>query len=583
MKINYLFVLIVFTFIQYICKAQTNANNYLKVLIEETDSIKDNNIVLKKLDSLNKLTYLNQKNKVEILVRIALVNSKLQKLDEASACAFQGIEIAQKNNFDTAHATCYKIIGAVNYYSSKYPEAIKYFSRSAAIAKEKNILFLEVTNYQNMGGVFMDMKLNDSAVVYLKKSLELSTSCGAKCKIVKLTATRLLATLYERQKKYNLAQQLFESGENEARKVADTTQICSYLIFSAELLDKTGDILRAISKAEESIKIMRIHKDRNQHSFRFALYFLANKLDKVGRFKEASKLKTEVINLEKEAFKNQNQLQVNELETKFKVKELEQEKSLAMATSKAEKQKKQILALMLFGVVLTAVLMFSVIQNKNRKKQTQQKEQAQKALLQSILETEEKERSRIAKDLHDGIVQDLTAIKMNLNAVAKETSSELKNQLNTIFNDIDSAAKEVREISYQMMPVTLKELGLEKALQELCNRSLNKNDINYDFDCIGIRDRLSEKIEVTVYRICQELINNTIKHSGASQVSLLLQLRNKILQLTYEDNGKGFNASAATKGIGLNSLNSRLEMVDGNIEFDDTIQTGTAAYIKIPI
>ncbi|MFY8128763.1 MAG: hypothetical protein ACOVMM_10320, partial [Chitinophagaceae bacterium] len=241
------------------------------MLIEETDSIKDNNIVLKKLDSLNKLTHLNQKNKTEILVRLALVNIKLQKFDEASACAFQGIEIAQKNNFDTAHATCYKIIGAINYYSSKYPEAIKYFIRSAAIAKEKNILFLEVNNYQNMGGVFIDMKLNDSAVVYLKKSLELSTSCGAKCNMVKLTATRLLATLYERQKKYNLAQQLFESGEIEARKVADPTLICSYLIFSAELLDKTGDILRAISKAEEAIKIMRIHKDRNQHSFRFAL------------------------------------------------------------------------------------------------------------------------------------------------------------------------------------------------------------------------------------------------------------------------------------------------------------------------
>jgi signal transduction histidine kinase len=582
-KFKQILLLALLIFFSFKSIAQDWNNDKLKSIIEATDSIKDNNFSFKVLDSLNKQSAISLRAKAEILVRLAMVQIKLQKLDEASKNCFQGIGISSKNNFDTIQANLLKILGAINYYAQKNNEAIKYFSRSANLAKEKNILYIEVTNYQNMGGVFIDMKLNDSAELYLKKSLLLSKNCGTKCNIVRLTANRLLATLYERQKKFALAKQLYNEGVVEAKLLKDTTLICSYLIYIAELYDKTNDISNTIINAEEAIKLMRLHKQKNEHSFRFALHFLARKLDKVERYKEASLLKTEVINLEKEAAKKQSQQQVNELETKFKVKELEQEKNIANATIIAEKQKKQIVLLVLLGFVLLATLLFSIVRNNNKKKQAQQKEIAQKALLQSILETEEKERSRIAKDLHDGIVQDLTAIKMNLNATTKEAPSNLQQQLLSIFNDIDITAKEVREISYQMMPVTLKELGLQNALQELGNRSLIKNNINFDFNCIGINERLSEKIEITVYRICQELINNTIKHSGATEVSLLLQLRNNILQLTFEDNGKGFNAKAANKGIGLNSLSSRLEMVDGNIKFDDTIQSGTTAYIKIPI
>lgn len=134
-----------------------------------------------------------------------------------------------------------------------------------------------------------------------------------------------------------------------------------------------------------------------------------------------------------------------------------------------------------------------------------------------------------------------------------------------------------------MMPLTLKELGLVKAVEELLGRSLAKNNIQHHFEHFGIEERLNEKIEVTVYRICQELVNNTIKHSGATEVSLLLQLRNNMLQLTYEDNGRGFNVATTQKGIGLNSMGSRVEMVKGSLEFDASAENGTTAYIRIPV
>lgn len=567
-----------------ICDAQGWMNDKHKSVIEATDNIQDNLSLYKTLDSLYKLKNLSPRSKVEVNYRFALVTIKLQKFNEAAKLAFEGIEIAEKNKFDTALVNFYKIIGATHYYTLKFTHAIDYFKRSANLAKEKNILYLEVVNYQNIGGVFIDIKQLDSAEIYLKKAITLATNCGTKCKTYVLTAYRLLATLYEKQKKYVEALALYEKGEKEARIWNDTTTICSYLIYYAELLSKISKNQNlAIAKSEESVMLMRQQKRRDDHSFHAALMHLAEKLHAAGKYKEASVLKSEANELRTKMFSKENQEQVNELETRFKVKELEQEKKLAIATATAEKKQKQFLYLLLGGTLIIASFIFLLIQLRNKKKQAEEKANAQKALLSSILETEEKERSRIAKDLHDGIVQDLTAIRIDLNSTTTNVPADLQNQLKQIVHAVDVATKEVREISYQMMPVTLRELGLLKAIEELLNRTLPKKNIQFEFNFFGIEERLPEKIETTVYRICQELLNNTIKHSHASNVSLLLQVRNNILQLTYEDNGVGFNSSTIKKGIGLNSLNSRIEMVKGSLEFDATESNGTTAYIRIPV
>lgn len=577
-------ILIGIAFCFFPCNARAqNLNEKVYKQLFIVDSLSDNYTIYKILDSLHRLKGLTSKNLTEIKLRLTNVAIKLQKFDEASKLAYEGVELAEKNNFDTAHITFYKLIGSVNYYLAKREESIKYFKKSASLAKLKGILFLEVNNYQNLGGVYIDIKQIDSAEFYLKQTMTLGRNCGITCKPFLLYASRLLGTLYEGQKKFTQARIIYENGEKEARLWNDTTTICSYLIYYADLLFKLNEKEMAIFKADEAVKLMRVQKGRNDHSFSAALQHLADKLNKTGNYKRAYDLQKEITSLIFQGYKKEGQEQLNVLETKFKVKELEQEKNLANTNTLAEKQQKQILYLLLIGIVLFAALLFSMIHFRNKKKQAIEKANAQKALINGILETEEKERSRIAKDLHDGIVQDLTAIKLDLNSMVQQAPENLQTQLNKILSNVDVTSKEVREISYQMMPVTLRELGLLKAIQELLNRSLNKNNIQFEFDSFGIEERLSEKIETTVYRICQELINNTIKHSQATNVSLLLQLKNNMLQLTYEDNGVGFNSSTVKKGIGLNSLNSRIEMVKGSLEFDATESNGTTAYIRIPV
>jgi signal transduction histidine kinase len=116
-------------------------------------------------------------------------------------------------------------------------------------------------------------------------------------------------------------------------------------------------------------------------------------------------------------------------------------------------------------------------------------------------------------------VQDLTAIKLDIKSMVQQAPENIQTQLNRVLDNVDVTSKEVREISYQMMPVTLRELGLLKAIQELLNRSLNKNNIQFELNTFGIEERLSEKIETTVYRIVKN--SSTIPSNIVKQTVFL--------------------------------------------------------------
>lgn len=134
-----------------------------------------------------------------------------------------------------------------------------------------------------------------------------------------------------------------------------------------------------------------------------------------------------------------------------------------------------------------------------------------------------------------------------------------------------------------MMPIALREYGLIPSLENLLQKTLSNNNIKYDFETVNIEERLSEKIEVCLYRITQELLNNVIKHSKANFVSLVISKHQDFISLIFEDNGTGFNETEVKKGIGMTSLSSRLEIVNGELKFESSEGSGTMAIIKIPI
>jgi signal transduction histidine kinase len=203
--------------------------------------------------------------------------------------------------------------------------------------------------------------------------------------------------------------------------------------------------------------------------------------------------------------------------------------------------------------------------------------------LKAVITAQEEERARVARELHDGIVQELTILKNQLQTAIPNTSGETQLLLEKISQDLNTSSKEVRNISHQLMPMALKELGLVAALQDMLDKVLTPVSIHFDFEEIGMEHRLSEKIEVSLYRIAQELTNNIIKHSGANQVTLTLNKRGGFITMIVEDNGHGFKTDAKNNGIGLTNISSRINLVHGELKYESNAESGTVTIVRIPL
>jgi signal transduction histidine kinase len=203
--------------------------------------------------------------------------------------------------------------------------------------------------------------------------------------------------------------------------------------------------------------------------------------------------------------------------------------------------------------------------------------------LKAVITAQEEERARVARELHDGIVQELTILKNQLQTAIPNTSGETQLLLEKISQDLNSSSKEVRNISHQLMPLALKELGIVAALKDMLDKVLSPANISFDFEEIGMNERLPEKIEVSLYRIAQELTNNIIKHSGANQVTLTLNNRGGFVTMIVEDNGHGFKTNSKSDGIGLTNISSRINLVHGELKYESNAESGTVTIVRIPL
>ncbi len=202
---------------------------------------------------------------------------------------------------------------------------------------------------------------------------------------------------------------------------------------------------------------------------------------------------------------------------------------------------------------------------------------------QAVLEAEERERIRIARDLHDGIGQTLAAARMTLSnylSQKKIVVDEIQNSLDLLEDSI----REVREISHNMMPGSLTKFGLSSALKQFVNKTNALCTFHIDLQIVAIKERLDEKVEMMLYRIVQEIISNIIRHAEATKVSIELVKHDNEVILMVEDNGKGFDSeNLKNQGIGLKNIATRVEYLNGFVNFDSTIGHGTSVVIEIPL
>lgn len=213
----------------------------------------------------------------------------------------------------------------------------------------------------------------------------------------------------------------------------------------------------------------------------------------------------------------------------------------------------------------------------------QQQEEATKA----VIEAEENERQRIAKDLHDGVGQMMSAAKMNLSAYEANTvfkNEDDKLSFETIIALVDESCKEVRSVSHNMMPNALLKNSLSSAIREFIDK-LDQKKLQVHLYTEGLEDRLDSNIETVLYRVIQECVNNVIKHADANTLDISIVKEPKEVTATIEDNGKGFDISDKEKfeGIGLKNIRTRVEYLKGTVDFDSSPGKGTLVALHVPL
>lgn len=407
--------------------------------------------------------------------------------------------------------------------------------------------------YSSKGQVNRHRGLLDSAVYYYKQSIKVAHQIGAKN--FEASSLYSLGDVYYDFKKPHLQIKTLL----EAEKLAIEKE-------NGKMLFLVND---ALGKAYNTIGQYKKSSDRMIESqyLRDSIYAL-EKQEAIAN-----------LELKYETAKKENQINKQELlisEQKEELSQVEIEK--VNAELAATKMRSWIFLLIAAILIIVGISYFLMARNK--KKLSDEKNAAlleeKENSLKAVVESEDNERKRIAKNLHDSVIQQLVSLKFGINAVDIENKSELLELL-------DTSTFELRDLSHQLMPKGLVKLGLEKAIEDLLKTSLKHTEIKYQYEFSNIEKRAPEAIELNLYRVVQELTHNLVKHSNASRLDVQLYQIQENLHLVFEDNGVGFDVSESNTGVGMRSINSRVEAMEGSVNMESNEGKGTLITIKIPL
>lgn len=325
---------------------------------------------------------------------------------------------------------------------------------------------------------------------------------------------------------------------------------------------------------------------------------IAMTFEKMQDFKSAYQFSQKYMRLNDSLVESETKKEILRLETKFnnvektkKIISLEKEKNEAYL--KAKNNRLYYLTFALISIILLSVVFFLWKFLKNQKQSAKQnainyiqnlkvlQKEKEIQIMQAINDSEEAERKRIARDLHDGIGSRLSSLKMQLNHVMDK--GIVKSEVEKINSELSISISELRKTAYNLMPEALLKLGLEHALKDLCI-SMATDRVKIFFNAFEIQKNIKEANQINIYRIVQELLANSLKHSNCDEIHLDCSQNDTLFLINLEDNGMGFDTNNADTltGLGLKNIKNRVELLNGKYEVKSS-RSGTIFYIELTV
>jgi two-component system, NarL family, sensor kinase len=357
-----------------------------------------------------------------------------------------------------------------------------------------------------------------------------------------------------------------------------------------------GEVLVKLNRLNEAKQIFLELLKNQSGTLKVDVYLNLSKIEKsLQSYKEAYRYMEKSINLKDSLAVVENTNKAIFWNIKYE-SEKKQKQIVELEKQKVQKditlQKQNVLIYgLISGLLVIGLIGFVSYRNLSYRKKIAEQEifqlrqQNQLTAIESIIQGQEEERSRLARDLHDGLGGLLSGIKLTLNNMTGNVilSEQNANTFNRALGQLDNAITEMRRVAHSMMPEALLKFGLKDALNDFFENISQSGKLKVHFQSYNFDKRLSQTVEVTIYRIIQELINNTLKHAEATEVYVQLNQDDQHLTISVEDNGKGFdiNKLNQTKGIGIQNIESRVAYLNGKIDIQSSEGKGTLTFIEI--
>lgn len=525
------------------------------------------------------------------LSNIGLYKFYLGQRDSAMIYYLKSIEELKDNGRPHELALANYNLGSYFSELKNYPRAGYYHEQAtkiAAMSKDTGVL---INTLYSLGKLHVELQDLSKAYVYMRQAAMHADALKRYTLVGMINAD--LCDVALKLKRIESALHYGRKAMQSSLMVKDIPTYMEASVNLSNVYEFTGDNAARIRLLKEALEK---EKESDHVWFSSSIYrWLAKASYKLGDYKRAYELQAarEVVD---DSAKLISSSRLNtELEAKFQSAQKEKElslKQLELTQKDLEIQKNRIAMYIVVAGLLVALLVASILflQSRNKKlahereiRHVQQQKELQ--LMQALMNGEERERGRIAKDLHDGVAGMLAAVKMHLSTIPVEIEPVTHNEgFKRGLKLLDEAAREIRKTSHNLMPEVLVQHGLDEAIARYCSNISNANSIMIEYDSLGGISRFVESFELSVYRIVQELLNNILKHSRANHAVVQISEQNDILSIAIEDNGVGFQlGSTENDGMGLKSLRSRIRAINGKMELHSEEGNGVTAYLEFEV
>jgi len=508
-----------------------------------------------------------------------------------------------------------------------YRQAARYFFGAARIAvreTEKDTVIADqlVRIYNNMSAALIRLEEYEKALYYLKQSEKLTNKLRHSIHLPSIWNN--MAIVYSKTGYADKAWDYSRQALSLARSLQHYQAEYPALQELASLLLDKGQPAKAIPYLEAALKIQGTinasftartfyllgHACLMQKNYTRAEYYFQSALEKTREAKaqditldihrqlaslyayahdysRAFKHLMTSYQLNDSLLNKEKATAVYQLEVKFRTAQKDKElteNQLQLNRQQRRLQQKNIWITGITGGALVLAILLFLIQRHYRYKNRLQARQQEIDTLKAAIQGEEKERARIARELHDGIAGMITAVKMNFTAVRNEYPFLAQTEhFAGAMHLLEETAQEIRHTAHNLTPEILVQHELQDAIALFCRQVRKSSDLDISFLAYGSFEGLDEHFKLSLYRIIQELLSNIVKHAQARHAIVQLSRHGNTFGLTVEDDGVGIRSAAFKNGMGMQSLQSRVKSLNGRLTVDSSEDSGTTVYIEFSL